>query len=93
MSAHVTMEVDDDALQRILDSGSRIVLFRNRLGSYTALVTETDEQAGLVEDAVQLAREVGPHITDRFSPSEAVQAIAEKLRERVDLWDRETNDP
>jgi hypothetical protein len=64
-----------DEIQRALDNGHVVVLFRNGMGSYTAatLVMGTD-----VARKVNLAARRGT-LTDDFSPSKALHRLAEKL--------------
>lgn len=58
-----------DECKRLLDSGWRIQLFRNRLGSYTARATSGGGREGRIRKV----------ITDDFEPSQALYRLTEKV--------------
>jgi len=70
----------DDAM-KVLDNGWGIVLFKNGLGSYTAVAVELveGEEAGS-HQLTQLADSDGRTvITDDFTPSQVLYRLAEKV--------------
>ncbi len=59
-----------DECKKLLDNGHTIVLFKNELGSYTAL----DFAAGVDLDLPQHSE-----VTDDFEPSQALYRLTEKV--------------
>lgn len=59
----------DDCV-KLLDNGWKIFLFKNGLGSYSAVATKE----GLTEEFIDAGV-----ITDRFEPSSALYALTEKV--------------
>lgn len=68
--------VADECL-RLLDDGAKVVLYRNGLGSYTA-VSLRGADAERIEEIIDHLCSDGPHITDDFLPSKALHRLAEK---------------
>ncbi len=68
--------VDDCA--KLLDNGHCILMFRNELGSYTAIAVHMDSVAdGELGFVVSGADE--QHTTDDFTPSKALYRLTEKV--------------
>lgn len=73
-----TAKAADDG-KKLLDAGYTIVMFKNEMGSYTAVgISEQDNDAvGLdfgLQEALHRDRE-----TDDFTPSQALYRLTEKL--------------
>ncbi len=61
-----------DECQRLLDNGWTVTLFRNGMGSYTAVASAKGQE-------IDNAKDVDRQITDDFSPSKALHRLAEKM--------------
>lgn len=66
-----------DEVKKLLDNGAYVVLYRNGLGSYTAVALR-NELTGEVQNVINMTDDMGPHITDDFEPSQALYRLAEK---------------
>ena len=68
---------------KLLDRGVTIVLFKNMLGSYTAVgLPMDDERQAVVTELVDQLIEDEPlsrQVTEDFSPSDALDRLTEKL--------------
>ncbi len=64
------MEVDD--LRRLLDNKWAVLMFRNDMGTYTAVAVAAKQD---YVDAMDIDRQ----ITDDFSPSKALCRLSEKM--------------
>lgn len=69
------MEIDSCA--KLLDNGWSITLFKNEIGTYSAVATKGDE-----DDIDELSE---GRITDDFTPSKAVCRLTEKMFGNI--WD------
>lgn len=78
-----------DECKKLLDAGWRIVLYKNQLGSYTA-VGVSAESAGPIIDALEVVDpdpecktigrlHEGYCITDDFEPSQVLYRLTEKV--------------
>lgn len=65
-----------DECKKLLDNGWGITLFKNDLGTYTAIATQ--EGQGIYE-----AQEIDNQITDDFEPSQALYRLTEKVLGRI----------
>jgi hypothetical protein len=66
-----TMEAMADECKKLLDNGWGVVLYKNDLGSYTAIAVP-------LEDLPPVNTEEN-HITDDFTPSKALYRLTEKV--------------
>jgi hypothetical protein len=66
-------EADD--IRKVLDSGRSVMLYRNSLGSYTAIVIGNEAP---INQIIEEASDTGRDITDDFTPSQALYRLAEK---------------
>ena len=66
-----------DECKRLLDNGAYVVLYRNGLGSYTAVALR-GELAAEVQAVIDQTEDTGPHITDDWEPSQALYRLSEK---------------
>lgn len=66
-----------DDCKKLLDNGAYIVLFRNGLGSYTAVALRGMD-AEDVQIVIDRLDDDGPHITDDIEPSKALYRLSEK---------------
>lgn len=66
-----------DDCKKLLDNGAYVVLYRNGLGSYTAVCLR-EGLAGEVQDVIDRTPDDGPHITDDWEPSKALYRLTEK---------------
>ena len=62
----------DDALTEWIDAGNVLVLFKNSIGSYTALSAFTNDIPDVVES----------RITDDFSPTDATYRLIKKMKRK-----------
>lgn len=65
-----------DDVMKLLDRGFTVVLFKNDLGSYTAVAARPGE--GSLDKALRAALRKG-HETDDFTPSQALYRLTEKV--------------
>lgn len=70
-------------LNKLLDNEWVVVIYKNTLGSYTALATRAMEMEAIVDDAHD--RE---HLTDDFTPEKAFKRLSEKFF-RTGMYDGE----
>jgi hypothetical protein len=69
-----------DECKKLLDNGHIVVLYGNKLGSYTAIAMEDDSDARrCVSEGISKVADQGPHITDDFEPSQALYRLTEKM--------------
>lgn len=92
------MNVDDT--KKLLDNKRCILLFRNEMGSYTAVAGKSPHEIiGLLEAADEVENATGDPrdcswITDDFTPSKALCRLTEKLTTgRIVGADEPTQDP
>lgn len=64
-------------VERLLDNGWAILLYRNSMGSYTSMLVPVDKLAALT-DYVESLADSGPHITDHFTVAESLEALVDK---------------
>jgi hypothetical protein len=57
-----------DSLERLLETGVVVAIYKNALGSYTAMTTWPDEMEEVIEDAESL--------TDGFTVEQALESLA-----------------
>jgi hypothetical protein len=70
-----------DDVKKLLDRGDAVILYRNQLGSYTAVTITSSERPGRRRQLALLLADMpvdGPHITDDFTPSRALYRLTEK---------------
>lgn len=63
--------------QKLLDNKAYIVMFRNGLGSYTTACLR-GELAAAVQEVIHRTPDVGPHITDDWTPEKSLYRLTEK---------------
>ncbi len=63
-------------INRLLDNGKCVVLFKNCMGSYTAFAVPYDQAN--IEEAMNDADEAG-HLTNHFTPEEVIKQLADKV--------------
>lgn len=61
-----------DESMKLMDAGYRVLLFKNDLGSYTAIAIKPSQD---FDEASENDRQ----ITDEFTPSKALHRLTEKL--------------
>ena len=63
-------------INRLLDNGAAVVIFKNQLGSYTAFASahELDEFRAIMEES-----DGNGHLTDDFTPEKAISRLADKV--------------
>lgn len=66
-----------DEIQKLLDRGEVIVLFRNGLGSYTAAAIQKTKTA--VHREIDRMHALALTHTDDFTPSKSLDRLAEKM--------------
>lgn len=79
------MEADEElqtgaAAMRLLDSGYTIVLFRNRLSSYTAAAFHHELHAERHDYIQEYVQDISSEFdTDGFTPGQALNELADKI--------------
>lgn len=68
----MTDAVAADDVRKLLDNGWTVLLFKNDLGSYTAVACKPGQQ---IADAIDKEAQ----LTDDFTPSQALHRLAEKV--------------
>lgn len=71
-----TKEVDPE-VSSMFKSGAYVVMFQNRLGSFTS-IDLPDRDKAVVQALIEHLDDVGRHITDAFTPEDSLQALADK---------------
>lgn len=66
-----------DECKKLLDNKAAIILFRNHLGSYSAM-TMRGSYLKRLQRIIDTLPDEGNHITDDFEPSQALYRLAEK---------------
>ena len=74
-------------LQRLVDNGYAVAVFRNGMGTYTAFAVPVAN----LEDAIEAADE-HEALTDDFTPSRSVKRLADKVH-RVGEYEGWTGGP
>lgn len=77
------MDVNADEIQRALDNGHMVILYRNALDTYTACAFHQQTLAG--ESLLGLIDQQFPgesdkeHLTDDFTPAKALHRLSEAM--------------
>ena len=76
-------------LNRLIDNGKTVVVFKNAIGSYTSFAVEVNHED--IENAGEYADVIG-HLTDDFTPEESVKRLADKVMGVGDYAESEAGD-
>jgi hypothetical protein len=67
-----------DEIQKLLDRGCTVVIFRNGLKSYTSAIVDANSEVSIAEQIDEMDDFAVTH-TDDFTPSKSLTRLSEKM--------------
>lgn len=79
-----------DGIEKLLDRGCMVVLFRNGIGTYTSAVIDGEAYDSVLEHIEEMDDMALTH-TDDFTPAKSLKRLSEKMLKTGDYREWDTN--